>query len=713
MLKACLRQDVATLRLPLGFVAGALALISLWGAAPVSAQWGGRVDGPPLMSWQRTLEDALWLSRDSDRPLLICVNNDGEPASDTLAANRYRTPEFAALADRFVLLLGAPVAHTDLDRDGLGRRVLCPRFGVVTCGEHIALEPQMYARWFNGYRIAPRHMGVVPGKSEGKDGRELFDLYLLNDLPRIDAALEQHGGKAPRARELSSLSAKDLLETTDAASRAALEARFLEADAAGRMEILQAAERRGAMPSADLLFLGLRAADGALRAQALAVLLDGKGWPVELLVEAAREAWGQRDALATLGKQLSALGTAGDARALRLATVLAEAQKQSGTLNTDAWQAALAGATAPAARVLDSDALYDQVGALSDQASATPNDGALRLSLARALLDLAEAQSAEGVDDVTFLYSEAYEAARWATELLPKESEPWALLALADWMEGGIEVAADAAARALPGLAGQATSQRVADVLDVLCQGRAAQLIEAMDGGLEWKPEWVRDVVAAAQLLAVHPAAADWQVAAAVDVVGALEIDGLHGTLARAAVLRFPGSAATHEQLRWHLLRDGDGTHVQAGYDALTAAATRGAASSMGWYSAYAALAAGDRLRSEARRSEAVSLYNESLSRFAAAGSRAAVESASFVALAHGGLARVALDEGRLADAAAELMTALTSAPQCLTLPDGNEVTPEETARELMLALRRAGDGKTADAVEQAMKGGRGEAGEG
>jgi hypothetical protein len=35
---------------------------------------------PPLIQWQRTLDDALELQKKTGQPLLICVNMDGEPA---------------------------------------------------------------------------------------------------------------------------------------------------------------------------------------------------------------------------------------------------------------------------------------------------------------------------------------------------------------------------------------------------------------------------------------------------------------------------------------------------------------------------------------------------------------------------------------------------------------------------------------------------------
>ena len=59
------------------------------------------------MPWQRNLEDALAVVERTGKPLLICVNMDDEPASESLAWRRYRDPAFVELANGFVPLHGA------------------------------------------------------------------------------------------------------------------------------------------------------------------------------------------------------------------------------------------------------------------------------------------------------------------------------------------------------------------------------------------------------------------------------------------------------------------------------------------------------------------------------------------------------------------------------------------------------------------------------
>ena len=65
------------------------------------------------------------------KPLLLCVNMDGENASESLAWGRYRDPEFAALTSGFIPLVASPDVHGTRERDDGGRRVPDPRFGEI------------------------------------------------------------------------------------------------------------------------------------------------------------------------------------------------------------------------------------------------------------------------------------------------------------------------------------------------------------------------------------------------------------------------------------------------------------------------------------------------------------------------------------------------------------------------------------------------------
>ncbi len=150
-------------------------------AAPVAS-----VAHPPAeqILWQRTLEDALAIARVRHQPLLLAVNMDGESASDRIYRERYRDPAFVA-ATRHCVCVGASVFRHNLrDHDDQGRRIPCPRFGEITCGEHMALEPVLWEKYLSdGERVAPRHALILP------DGTKAWDLSLCFDLKDVDRAL--------------------------------------------------------------------------------------------------------------------------------------------------------------------------------------------------------------------------------------------------------------------------------------------------------------------------------------------------------------------------------------------------------------------------------------------------------------------------------------------------------------------------------------------
>lgn len=139
---------------------------------------------PDQILWQRTLEDALAIAKVRHQPLLLAVNMDGESASDRIYSERYRDPAFVA-ATRHCVCLGASVfRHNPRDHDDQGRRIPCPRFHEITCGEHIALEPVLWEKYLSdGERVAPRHALVRP------DGTKAWDLSLCFDLQDVDRAL--------------------------------------------------------------------------------------------------------------------------------------------------------------------------------------------------------------------------------------------------------------------------------------------------------------------------------------------------------------------------------------------------------------------------------------------------------------------------------------------------------------------------------------------
>ncbi len=151
---------------------------SMW-PAPSAEDW----KQPYLITWQRTWDDALRVSKATGKPILICVNMDGEIASEHYAGIRYRRPETAKLYEPYVCVCASVYRHTPRDYDEEGQRIPCPRFGGVTCGEHIAIEPLLFDKYFDGQRVAPRHIMVE------LDQKETYDVYFAWDTQTIFTAL--------------------------------------------------------------------------------------------------------------------------------------------------------------------------------------------------------------------------------------------------------------------------------------------------------------------------------------------------------------------------------------------------------------------------------------------------------------------------------------------------------------------------------------------
>lgn len=134
--------------------------LTLLAALPASARPADS-HGPPAVRWARSYDVAVERARETGKPLLLCVNMDDETANDELAARTYRDAEFVLAAEGTVPVIASAFRHDEgtVEIDASGRR-LCPRFGTVTCDEHVAIERELRARWFAGRPevVAPQHI---------------------------------------------------------------------------------------------------------------------------------------------------------------------------------------------------------------------------------------------------------------------------------------------------------------------------------------------------------------------------------------------------------------------------------------------------------------------------------------------------------------------------------------------------------------------------
>src|SRR5688572_5684194 len=184
-------------------------------AAPTAEDW----KRPCLVVFQRSWDDALEVARETGKPILVCVNMDGEIASEHYAGVRYRQPDKAALYAPYVCVIASVYRHTPRDYDDQGRRVPCPRFGSVTCGEHIAIEPVLYEQFMDGRRIAPRHIGVELEQG----GAEIYDVFYAFDTDSVFTAIEQGAAGREPAPEARDLPLEERVASPDRADREAIE----------------------------------------------------------------------------------------------------------------------------------------------------------------------------------------------------------------------------------------------------------------------------------------------------------------------------------------------------------------------------------------------------------------------------------------------------------------------------------------------------------
>ena len=226
---------------------GQSAREAMW-PAPTAANWAK----PCLITWQRTYEDAQAVSDATGKPILICVNMDGEIASEHYAGIRYRQPGIQALYDPYVTVIASVYRHTDRDYDELGRRILCPRFGSVTCGEHIAIEPGLFERFLDGQRVAPRHIGVE------LDGEEIYDIFYAFDTDSVFQAIEEGITQRPDTAKPDQRGDRSLAElalSADVKDRELIEDMWMKGGGDRLKTLMRAAVDAGANAPVELLRL--------------------------------------------------------------------------------------------------------------------------------------------------------------------------------------------------------------------------------------------------------------------------------------------------------------------------------------------------------------------------------------------------------------------------------------------------------------------------
>ncbi|HEX9794441.1 MAG TPA: hypothetical protein VGC54_10705 [Planctomycetota bacterium] len=668
---------------------GGLTREQMW-PAPTAEDWAK----PVRIVFQRSFEDAETVSKETGKAILVCVNMDGEIASEHYAGIRYRQPEIAKLYVPYVCVIASVYRHNPRDYTSAGERILCPRFGSVTCGEHITMEPIVYDRFLDDRRIAPRHIAVE------LDGKEIYDVFYAWDTDSVFAAIREGIENRPTPPEVlpRDRSLPDRVASRDLADRDAVEAAYRGGDRAIRLALLEAAAAQIQAAPIDLLRLGLADPDFELNTlarealaradapQAVDLITDTLG---QLLEPAERQTL--IDALVRIG--------ASSPRARMLGAVHQGLAERSGAIDVEGWNRALEGGSsyAPAAGW---SALGAELDANSKLARALPDSADARLALAESFLAMAvdpetvELRSSNPRARSQHARLTLEDAQRTAREAEGLGASGWrvdAVQAIAAHYLGQPEKAqarAEAAVRALPT---GAEGWNAMAVLAIFAGARQQAIATAVAAKEEWPPEWMSDVHATYSVLSHHPLCSDAQVTAHYDFLLGVAAKAPAEAVLDDGLRRFPDSWDLHERLRRAILaRDGlDG--LEPAYAARLAAAD--APANLEWFTGYASLVTAGFHRRAGRYANARAAYDRAIAHYEQGildNPATRENSDHYVALALAGRAHVAFEAADYARAVDDLLASFARKPDAAASHDGLGFSPVSTAKLLRARLLEA-----------------------
>ncbi len=656
--------------------------------APTAEDW----KKPVLITFQRTWEDALAVSKETQKPILVCINMDGEIASEHYAGVRYRQPDIARLYEPYVCVIASVYRHTPRDYDEQGNRILCPRFGCVTCGEHIAIEPLLFEKFMEGRRIAPRHIMVE------LDGKETYDVFYAFDTASVFKAIGD--GIANRQIQPNPVVRGDRpiverVASRDIQDRIAVEKAYREGDATLRQALLDAAAQHPDAAPADLLRLAVFGLDAELGKKARDALARSTSeQAVDLIAETLKVPLEQAErdsliaSLARIGEQ--------SPKARTLARVHRGLDSRSAVVDTESWSQAVGagGSYAPA----NQDLLVARIDDQSDAVKAQPEDPLARVGLAEATL-------AQAIDPTTqaalgdprtagrfqrLMLEDARRAARQAKELGAPAWRVNAVLAVAAYHLGEVEQAHALAEQAMGGMPPDAQGLAAMTTLQLFAEARQKAIAEAWQQKQDWPPQWLADVNSAYAVLARHPLGTDQHVANHYDFMrffGARQA----GRILDEGLKRFPQSWLLHERLRGRVLEWRGPAALEAAYEKLLAAPD--ADPNLGFFAGYASIVAAETERRAGNAEAAVAAYQRAIAHYEkviAHAPQSRANSDYYVALCLGGMARIALEQGNLPEATVKVIAAFERKPDAANALDGMNISAVDTAKMLRNELVKA-----------------------
>lgn len=659
-----------------------IALLSLTVAAlgnfPQNPTTAPSPAGPPQVAWQRTIEDALAVQKETGLPLLVVVNMDGEVFNERFAGTTYHDSTFIESTRNYVCVVGSPDRHTERDYDALGNRIECPRFKGCTCSEHINILPKLFRKFFNGKRNAPRHVGVSTA------GKVLFDRFLDSSMNVAISAIAKHEGNAKRKHLERTDDVNQMFRRRDAMARSLLELRYRGGNKQTRSELLKQAATAKNNP-VDLLRMGLRDPDEAL-VGLTAIALSKVGDSSALIdIEDALARITDSGVRRQLVSQLRKLGK-NNPEAARMASHFEAIQQQFAQPWRNAWQAS------------ELTQGRDGIEAELDRIEAglgTSRDGdSLRLELATAQAAFACMLMQEGGAGIEMWLADAQRnATKVKAEAL--QAEVQALMAITTWYRSDGKAAAKAAVESMA--AGNSSREPngwlAANFLDVLLQLTAQTAFDRAqgDGNVSLGGEVARAQTVMA-LLGKNNAGEERGLLAGISL---LEFAGLRADAqARLEQLveRFPGSVKVHDRWRTRLMVDLGAERMRYRYAKhVTDAKDRATAQ---WYAGYASLIAAEQHTRDKRVIEADNAYSDCIERFLASATSNEVyvdTSHHYAVLALAGRAEIRYGRKNLKGAVQDLVRAAALRPRSLDEDDGLKRTPRAIAARIHAALTTAG----------------------
>ena len=658
--------------------------------APTADDW----KKPVQITFQRTWEDALALSQEQKRPILVCVNMDGEIASEHYAGVRYRMPEIAKLYEPYVCVIASVYRHNPRDYDDEGRRIPCPRFGCVTCGEHIAIEPMLYEKYMDGRRIAPRHIMVE------LDGKEMYDVFYAWDTDSVFERIKK--GIADRTIQAEPIvrGDKSILErvkSRDVRDREAVEQAFAGGEPQLKDSLLKVAATMGGDAPVDLLRMGVLGLD-VERANAArrALSQSNQEGAIDLIGEALKAPLAEAernqlvDALKRLGEKAP--------QARTLALVHEGLASRDGGVDVKGWAQAIE--AQPPQQAADSYALEARIRRAEDAARKEPRSAEQVLAMAESTLELAakkDPASARNARDAErfaqLLFEDAREQAKKAKQLgLDKVADgafrAEAVVAASSWQLRDLDAAYAAAEAASKLVPKDASSYSAMLAMQVFAEARQNAIVESIRNKTQWKREWLTDVHTAYSVLEKHPLGQDYHFVDHYDFVKALGGKGQANSILDAGIARFPSSGALHERMRARILEEQGADALEATYVRLL---EKQPSADIAWYAGYATMVVAESHRRRGEGDAALTAYERAIGRFrdcAAMNPETAGNADHYVSMAHAGRSRVLLEQGLLAPSTQELITALRTKPEATATFDGLNLSASDTARMLRTMLR-------------------------